>query len=62
MILIIIKFCELLLRISPRIVNSLRSYIKYSKERLFLFHTCDANVTQLIYPGNANANASGGNT
>ena len=31
MILIIIKFCELLLRISPRIINSMRSYINHSK-------------------------------
>ena len=37
MILIIIKFCELLLGISPRIINSLRSYIKHSKERFLLF-------------------------
>ena len=39
MILIIIKFCELLLRISPRIINSLRSYIKHSKERSSYFQT-----------------------
>ena len=32
MILIIIKFGELLLGISPRIINSLRNYVKYSKE------------------------------
>ena len=31
-ILIIIKFCELLLWISPRIINALRSCIKHSKE------------------------------
>ena len=31
MILIIIKFCELLLQISPRIINSLRSHIGHSK-------------------------------
>ena len=37
MILIILKFCELLLRISPRIINSLRSYIKHSKECFLLF-------------------------
>ena len=37
MILIIIRFCELLLRIFPRIINSLRSYIKYSKECFLLF-------------------------
>ena len=37
MILIIIKFCELLLRISPRIINSLRSRIKHSKECSLLF-------------------------
>ena len=35
MILIIIKFCELLLRSSPRIINSLRSYIKITLERVF---------------------------
>ena len=35
MILNIVKFCERLLRISPRIINSLRSYIKHSKECLF---------------------------
>ena len=32
MILIIIIFCELLLWISPRIINASRSYIKHSKE------------------------------
>ena len=37
MILIIIKVCERLLRISPRIINSLRSYIKHSKECFLLF-------------------------
>ena len=37
MILIIIKFCELLLRISPRIINSFRSYKKHSKECFLLF-------------------------
>ena len=37
MMLIIIKFWELLLRISPRIINSLRSYIKHSKECVRLF-------------------------
>ena len=37
MILIIITFCELLLRISSRIYNSLRSYIKHSNEGFFLF-------------------------
>ena len=37
MILIIIIFCELLLRISPRIINSLRSYIKHSKECFLLY-------------------------
>ena len=31
-ILIIIKFCKLLLWISRRIINALRSYIKHSKE------------------------------
>ena len=36
MILIIIKFCELLLRISSRIIISLRSYIKHSKECFLL--------------------------
>ena len=37
MILIIMKFYELLLRISPRIINSLRGYIKHSKECFLLF-------------------------
>ena len=32
MILIIITFCELLLRISPRIINSLRRYIVFSHD------------------------------
>ena len=44
MILIIIKFCELLLRISPRIINSLRSYIKHSKECFLLF----PNTSKLV--------------
>ena len=44
MILIIIKFCELLLQISPRIINSLRSYIKHSKECFLLF----PNTSQLV--------------
>ena len=44
MILIIIKFCELLLRISPRIINSLRSYIKQSKECFLLF----PNTSKLV--------------
>ena len=45
MILIIIKFGELLLWISPKIINALRSYIKYSsvssktRLRLFFQHT-----------------------
>ena len=37
MILIVIKFCELLLRISPRIINSLKSYIKHLEECFLLF-------------------------
>ena len=44
MILIILKFCELLLRISPRIINSLRSYIKHSKECFLLF----PNTSKLV--------------
>ena len=44
MILIIIKFCELLLRISSRIINSLRSYIKHSKEGFLLF----PNTSKLV--------------
>ena len=44
MILIIIKFCELLFRISPRIINSLRSYIKHSKECFLLF----PNTSKLV--------------
>ena len=39
MILIIIKFCELLLRISPRIINSFRSYIKHEKSVSSYFQT-----------------------
>ena len=41
MILIIIK---LLLRISPRIINSLRNYIKHSKEYFLLF----PNTSKLV--------------
>ena len=44
MILIIIKCCQLLLRISPRIINSLRSYIKHSKECFLLFR----NTSKLV--------------
>ena len=44
MILIIIKFCELLLRISPRIINSLRSYITHLKEGFLLF----PNTSKLV--------------
>ena len=32
LILIIIKFCEILLWISPRIINASRSYMKHSRE------------------------------
>ena len=46
-ILIIIKFCELLLRISPRIINSLRSYIKHSKEGFLLFPNTSK---RLVFP------------
>ena len=49
MILIIIKFCELLLRISPRIINSLRSYIKNSKECFLLF----PNTSKLVKKNSA---------
>ena len=49
MILIIIKFCELLLRISPRITNSLRSYIKHSKECFVLF----PNTSKLVKKNSA---------
>ena len=49
MILIIIKFCELLLRISPRVINSLRSYIKHSKERFLLFR----NTSKLVKKNSA---------
>ena len=49
MILIIIKFCELLLRISPRIINSLRSYIKHSKEGFLLF----LNTSKLVKKNSA---------
>ena len=46
MILIIIKFCELLVQISPRIINSLRSYmyIKHSKECFLPF----PNTSKLV--------------
>ena len=40
MIVIIIKFCELLLRI----INSLKSYIKHSKECFLLF----PNTSKLV--------------
>ena len=49
MILIIIKFSELLLRISPRIINSLRSYIKHSKECFLLF----PNTSKLVIKNSA---------
>ena len=51
MILIIINFCELLLRISPRIINSLRSYIKHSKECFLLF----PNTSKLVKKKNSAA-------
>ena len=44
MILIIIKFCEILLRISLGIINSSRSYIKHSKECFLLF----PNTSKLV--------------
>ena len=44
MILIIIKLGELLLQISPRIINSLKSYIKHSKECFLLF----PNTSKLV--------------
>ena len=50
MIFNIIKFCELLLRISPRIINSLRSYnIKHSKEDFLLF----PNTSKLVKKNSA---------
>ena len=49
MILIIIKFCELLLQISPRIINNLRSYIKHSKECFLLF----PNTSKLVKKNSA---------
>ena len=49
MILIIIKFCELLLRISPRIINSLGRYIKHLKERFLLF----LNTSKLVKKNSA---------
>ena len=49
MILIIITFCELLLRISPRIINSLRSYIKHSKDCFLLF----PNTSKLVKKNSA---------
>ena len=54
MILIIIKFCELFLRISPIIINSLRSYIKHSKECFLLFPSTSKlvkkNRLRLVFP------------
>ena len=49
MILIIIKFCELLLRIYLRIINSLRSYIKHSRECFLLF----PNTSKLVKKNSA---------
>ena len=49
MISITINFCELLLRISPRIINSLRSYIKHSKECFLLF----PNTSKLVKKNSA---------
>ena len=49
MILIIMKFCELLLRISPRIINSLRSCNKHSKEGFLLF----PNTSKLVKKNSA---------
>ena len=49
MILIIIKFGELLLRISPRIINGLRSYIKHSKECFVEF----PNTSKLVKKNSA---------
>ena len=49
MTLIIIKFCELLLRISPRIIDSLRSYTKHSKECFLLF----PNTSKLVKKNSA---------
>ena len=51
MILIIIKFCELLFRISPRIINSLRSYIKHAKECFLQF----PNTSKLVLKKNSAA-------
>ena len=49
MIIIIIKFWELLIRISPRIINSLRSYINHSKEGFLLF----PNTSKLVKENSA---------
>ena len=49
MILIIIKFCEPLLGVSPSIINSLRSYIKHSKECFLLF----PNTSKLVKKNSA---------
>ena len=51
MILIIIKFCELLLSIYRRIIISLRSYIKHSKECFLLF----PNTSKLVKKKNSAA-------
>ena len=49
MILNIIKFCELLLRSSPRIINSLRSCIKHTKGCFLLF----PNTSKLVKKNSA---------
>ena len=54
MILIIITFCEVLLRISPRIINSLKSYIKHSKECFLLF----PNISKLVKTNSAAPHSS----
>ena len=47
MVLIIITFREILLRISPRIINSLRSYIKHSKECFLISPNTSKSVKKL---------------
>ena len=48
-ILVIIKFCELLLWIPPRIINALRSYIKHSKYCLIRY----PNTSKLVKKNSA---------
>ena len=54
MILNIIKFWDLLLRIFPRVISSLRSYIKHSKKCFLLFPNtsklAEKNRLRVVFP------------